>query len=159
MKGVNKKGEVMLIKDIMTRKVITVNPKMNLHKLAELFVEKDISGAPVVDDDGKLLGIVREEGVIFQDKKVHLPTFINIFSGFITLGIKRFEEEMKKITATTVSDIMEKDMITISPDMAIEDIATMMIEKGVYYFPVVEADKLVGVITKKDIVRTIAKSS
>ena len=148
----------MQIKDVMTKEVITVSPQMGVHKLAELFVEKDISGAPVVDDSGKLLGIVQEEGVIFQDKKVHLPTFVHILGGFIALGIQRFEEEMKKITANTVSKIMEKDIITVSPDMTIEDLATLMIEKGVYYYPVTEGEKLVGVITKKDIVRAIANN-
>ncbi|MFH1288141.1 MAG: CBS domain-containing protein, partial [bacterium] len=52
----------MLIKDIMTKNVVTVSPEMDIHKLAELFVEKNISGAPVVDKSGKLLGIVKEEG-------------------------------------------------------------------------------------------------
>jgi predicted transcriptional regulator len=148
----------MLIKDIMTKEVITVSPGMGVHELAELFVQKDISGAPVIDSEGKLLGIVSEEGVIFQDKKVHLPTFLNLSLGFLTLGTKRLEEEIKKIAASTVADIMEKEMITVSPQDSIEDVATIMIEKEAYYCPVVEAEKLVGVVTKKDIVRSIARS-
>lgn len=147
----------MLIKDIMTKNVITVSREMGIHKLAELFIEKNISGAPVVDKSGKLTGIVREEGVIFQDKKVHLPTFIILYLGFLTLGTKRYNEEIKKITASKVSDIMEKDIVTIPANIEIEDVATLMIEKEIYYLPVVDKDKLVGVITKKDIVRAIAK--
>jgi len=147
----------MQIKDIMTKDVITVSPEMSVHKLAGLFIKKNISGAPVVDGNGKLIGIVLEEGVIFQDKKVHLPTFISLSVGFLALGTKRFDEEIKKITASTVSDIMEKDLTTASADTEIEDVATMMIEKEAYYLPVVDGDKLVGVITKKDIVRAIAK--
>lgn len=147
----------MLVKDIMTKNVITVNPEMKIHKLAELFIDKNISGAPVVDKGGKLLGVVKEEGVIFQDKKVHLPTFINLSFGFLTLGTGRYNEEIKKITASEVSSIMEKDIVTIDPNTEIEDAATLMIEKEIYYLPVVDKDKLVGVITKKDIVRAIAK--
>ena len=147
----------MLIKDIMTKNVITVNPEMAIHKLAELFMKKNISGAPVVDESGKLLGVVKEEGVIFQDKKVHLPTFINLSFGFLTLGTARYNEEIKKITASKVSSIMEKDIATINSNTEIEDAATLMIEKEIYYLPVVDKDKLVGVITKKDIVRDIAK--
>ncbi|MDP2924152.1 MAG: CBS domain-containing protein [Candidatus Omnitrophota bacterium] len=147
----------MLIKDIMTKNVITVSPGMDIHKLAKLFMKKNISGAPVVDKSGKLLGVVKEEGVIFQDKKVHLPTFINLSLGFLTLGTKRYNEEIKKITASKVSSIMEKDIVTIYPNTRIEDVATLMIEKEIYYLPVVDKDKLVGVITKKDIVRAIAK--
>ena len=147
----------MLIKDIMTKNVTTVSPEMDIHKLAELFVEKNISGAPVVDKSGKLLGVVKEEGVIFQDKKVHLPTFISLSFGFLTLGTERYNEEIKKITASKVSSIMKKDIVTIDLDTEIEDVATLMIEKEIYYFPVIDKDKLVGVITKKDIVRAIAK--
>jgi len=146
----------MLIKDIMTRKVITVSPEMDIHKLAKLFMKRNISGAPVVDKNGKLLGVVKEEGLIFQDKKVHLPTFINLSFGFLTLGTKRYSEEIKKITAIKVSSIMEKDIVTICSNTGIEDVATLMIEKGIFYLPVVDKNKLVGVITKKDIVCAIA---
>jgi Mg/Co/Ni transporter MgtE len=147
----------MLIKDIMTKKVVTVSPEMDIHRLAELFMKKNISGAPVVDKNGKLLGVVKEESVIFQDKKVHLPTFINLAFGFLALGTARYNEEIKKITASKVSSIMEKDMVTINSNTEIEDVATLMIEKEIYYLPVVDKDKLVGVITKKDIVCAIAK--
>ncbi len=151
-----RKGGDMKVNEVMTRNVITVPEEMSVHELAELLVEKNISGAPVVDREGKLVGVVQEEGVIFQDKKVHLPTFVNISLGFLTLGIKRFEEEMKKITANKVGEIMDKDFLTISPDISIEDAATIMIENKQYYFPVLSNDKLVGVMTKKDIVRAIA---
>lgn len=148
----------MLVKDVMTKDVMTVGLKTTIHELAELFVEKVISGAPVIGFEGEYLGIVQEEGVMFQDKKVHLPTFIHILGGFLTLGIKKYEEEMKKIAATTVSDILENDAKTVSPDMTIEALATMMLEENVHYCPVVEDTKLVGVVTKKDIIKSIAKS-
>jgi CBS domain-containing protein len=148
----------MLIKEIMTKEVVTVSPSMGINELADLFIDKDISGAPVLDSEGKLLGVVNEKGVIFQDKKVHLPTFLNVSLGFLTLGTKRLEEEIKKITASKVSDILEKDIVTVSPEATVEDVATLMLEKGIYYCPVVEEEKLVGVVTKKDIVRSIAKS-
>ncbi|MFA5117227.1 MAG: CBS domain-containing protein [Candidatus Omnitrophota bacterium] len=148
----------MLIKDVMTKDPVTVHPRMSVHALAELLVKKNISGAPVVDASGKLIGIVREESVIFQDKKVHLPTFISLSVGFLTLGAKQYEEEVKKITASSVEDIMETDIITVPVDMTLEDAATTMIEKGMYYLPVVKGTDLVGVITKRDIVRAIASS-
>jgi CBS domain-containing protein len=146
----------MLVKDIMTKNVVTVGPEMDIISLAGLFVDKNISGAPVVDTNGKLLGVVKEEGVIFHDKKVHLPTFVNLSVGFLTFGVKRYEEEMKKIAANKVRDIMEHDITTISGSLTIEDAATLMIEKNAYYLPVVDGDKLAGVVTKKDIVRAIA---
>ena len=106
----------MDINQIMTKDVITVKKDMDVHALAKLFIEHNISGAPVVDDDGALIGLVLEEGIIFQDKKVHLPTFINIFVGFVTLDAHRYEEEIKKIAGSCVADIMKKDFVQLSPE-------------------------------------------
>jgi len=145
----------MLVKDIMTKNVITVSPDLDIYKLAQLLIDKNISGAPVVDKDKRLLGIVKEEGVIFKDKKVHLPTFISLSVGFLALGTHRYNEEIKKIAASKVSEIMEKDIVTIPVDMKIEDVATLMLEKEAYYLPVLEDKKLAGVVTKRDIVRAI----
>lgn len=147
----------MKIADIMTKQVVTVSPETDIHTLAQLFIDKDISGAPVVDKDNKFIGLVLEEGVIFQDKNVHLPTFINLSMGFITLGANRYEQEIKRISASKVSDIMEKEISVISPYDSVEKIATMMIEKGVHYYPVLEGNNLVGIVTKKDIIRVIAQ--
>ncbi len=146
----------MNIREIMTKDVSVVKPDMDLREFAELLIKKDISGTPVVDN-GKLAGIALEEGLILQDKKVHLPTFVYILSGVFAIGEKKFETEMKKMASLTVSGIMEENMTVLSPETAVEEVATMIIEKGIHYFPVVENDKLVGVITKKDIVRAIAQ--
>lgn len=148
----------MKAKDVMTKEVITVKPEMEIRKLAELFIEKDISGAPVVDEKNKVIGIVLEEGLILQDKNIHLPTLISILSGVFAIGEQKFESEIKKMAAITVSGIMEDKMIPVSPETSIDDIATMVIEKGVHYFPVIEGGMLAGVVTKKDIVRAIAQN-
>ena len=147
----------MRVAEVMTKEAVTVNPAMSVHDIARLFVEKNISGAPVLDASGALVGIVLEEGVIFQDKKVHLPTFLSLAVGFVTLGAHRLEEEIKKISAISVKDIMQTDFVTVSPQTQLTDAATVMIEKNAYYLPVVEDAQLVGVLTKKDIVRAIAQ--
>lgn len=146
----------MKVKQIMTKKVITVGPDMAVRKFAELLIKKGISGAPVVEK-GRLLGVVLEEGLILQDKKVHLPTLVNILNGVFAIGEKRFETEMKKIAALTVAGIMEEKTMTLSPETPVEEVATVIIEKGIHYFPVLNKGKLVGVVTKKDIVRAIAQ--
>lgn len=147
----------MNVQDIMTKDVLTVRPDMTVRELAELFVAKDISGAPVVDDRGKLLGLVLEESLIVQDKKVHLPTFLVILSGVIEIGESRFERDMLRIAAVTVGGIMDKNPPTVSPETSIEDAATRIVENGTRYFLVMAGDALVGVLTKRDIVRAIAQ--
>jgi predicted transcriptional regulator len=146
----------MKVKQIMTKKVITVGPDMAVRKFAELLIKKDISGAPVLEK-GRFLGVVLEEGLILQDKKVHLPTLVNILNGVFAIGEKRFETEMKKIASLTVAGIMEENTMALSPETPVEEVATVIIEKGIHYFPVLNKGKLVGVVTKKDIVRAIAQ--
>jgi len=143
--------------EIMTSNVLTVVPGMGIKELAAIFIEKGISGAPVVDASGKYLGVVLEESLIVQDKKVHLPTFINVMFGYLTIGEKRFEDELKKIAAITVEGIMDKNHSTLKLNSELEEIATLMIEKGVNYFPVIDSGKVAGVITRRDIVRTMVK--
>jgi CBS domain-containing protein len=147
----------MQVREIMTKKPITVTPETEIHELANLFVAKGFSGAPVLDKAGKFVGIVLEEGLIIKDKKIHLPTFFFMLSGFFTFGEKQFETEMKKIAATTVEGIMEDSPHAISSEMEVEEVATLMVEKGIHYFPVLNGGKLVGVVTKKDLVKAIAK--
>jgi CBS domain-containing protein len=148
----------MNIQDIMTKDVITVPPTMDVRSLAQLFIQKNISGAPVVDAQGQLCGLVLEESLILQDKKVHLPTFVYILNSVFAIGEERFEQEMKRIAAITVDGIMERKPDTLTPDTSVEDVATKIIEEGKHYFPVVAQGRLVGVVTKHDIVRAIAQN-
>jgi CBS domain-containing protein len=146
---------MITVADIMTRDVQTVKPSMEVPDLAKFFVEKGFSGAPVVDDSGKFLGLVLEENLIVKDMKVHLPTVFVLLSGGITFGEKRFENEMKMVMASTVEGLMTKPAVVLKPSVPVEDVATIIVDRHVSYFPVVEGGTLVGVVTKKDIVRAI----
>jgi CBS domain-containing protein len=147
----------MIASDIMTQEVKTVNPSMQIREFATFLIKENISGAPVVDAAGNFLGIATEEDLIFQDKKVNLPTFLNLFSNIIPLGIARTEEELKKITGTDLKDVMQPDPQTISPEMSIEEIATLMSENKTYYLTVIDDGKVVGVVTKRDLIKAVAK--
>ncbi|MBD3264541.1 MAG: CBS domain-containing protein [Candidatus Omnitrophica bacterium] len=148
----------MFVKDIMTREVITLTSDTSLKEAAEILLKNNISGAPVIDEKGGLKGLLTEESLIFRDKKVHLPTFVNISMGFLTFGMHRLEEEIKKITADKVENVMEREIDTVSPEISLEDIATMMVEKERYYYPVVADRNVVGIITKRDIVRSLSRT-
>ncbi len=146
-------------KDIMTSNVVTLKKEMGVKEAAEILLEKGIGGAPVVDDEGNVVGMVTESDLIMEDVKLHFPTFIHLLSGIIYLeSIKAFEEKLKKAAAVKVEDVMSKKVISVTEDASIEDIATLMIEKGISRVPVVREGKLVGLVSKRDIVRTIAQS-
>ena len=147
----------MQVKDIMSRNVITVYAQMDIRSLAKLLMEKNVSGAPVVDENGRYCGLVLEESLIFQDKNVHLPTFLALSVGFLPWGTDRMEDEIRRIAGTRVAEIMEDNAPAVAPDMEVEDLATLMVEKNRHFFAVVENDTIVGVVTKRDIVRAIAE--
>jgi len=147
----------MKTKDIMTKEVITVKPEMTIEELARLFTKHDISGAPVVDEAGGLIGIVTENDLIKMEQRLHIPTIITIFDAVIYLGSsKKFEDDLKRMAATKVSDIYKRDVVTITENATIEEVATIMCEKDIHHLPVVKKGKLMGIVGKKDIVRAIS---
>ncbi len=147
----------MIAKEIMTGQIKTVFPALAVKELAAFLVRENISGAPVVDEQGSFLGIVTEEDLIFRDKKIHLPTFLNLFSNIIPLGLGQLEEELKKIAGTQVKDLMQPEPQTITRETTIEEIATLMTEKKTYYLPVIDNGEIVGVVTKRDLIKAVAK--
>ena len=142
--------------DIMTKEVITVSPEVTVEKAAKILSENNISGVPVVDN-GELKGIISEKDLIVKDKKLHFPDYIPFLDGIIYLdNYKKFEKEFKKFIAVNVEDLMTEDVVTISPDTPVDEIATLMVEKEVNRIPVVEEGKIAGIVTRADLVRDLA---
>jgi len=141
-------------KDVMTRNVIVVAEGMSVEELGRLFIEKKISGAPVADSKGALIGIVTENDLIRKNTRLHIPTVLRIFDAIIPLGKPdSVEEEIRRMSASTVGEICTKEMLSVSPDASIQDVSSIMFEKGVHLVPVLEAGKVVGIIGKIDIIR------
>jgi len=149
---------MLTAKDIMTRQVITVPPSMPVEDLAALLYEKKISGAPVVDKDNRLLGVVTESDLIDQTKKFHIPTVISILDSVIFLDKEeKVEKEIRKMTGRTVKDIYTPSSRTVGLDTPLDEIATIMAEKRQHTLPVMDNGDLVGVVGKSDIIRTLIK--
>lgn len=140
----------------MTAEVITVTRETSVRELAKILTDKNISGAPVVDESGALIGVVTESDLIDQNKKIHIPTVVSILDSFIYLeSPDRMEQEMKKIAGSKVADIYTSEVKTVGPSATIDDMATIMSDENIHTLPVVDGDTLVGVIGKKDIIKTI----
>lgn len=142
--------------DIMTSEVITVTPETNVTELASILTTNNISGVVVVDQQGTAIGVVTESDLIDQQKKLHLPTVFTILDSVIYLeNPDRFDQEVKKIAGSTVADIYSKKLTTVTSQTTLDELATIMSEKHIHTLPVVDDGKLVGVIGKKDIIRTL----
>ena len=151
---------MLTAKDIMTKDVVTVTPDTSIEELANRLVKNEISGVPVVDESGALYGIVTENDLISRNKRLHIPTVISFLDAAIYLeSSKRFEEEVKRVSATKVGDICSKKVISITEDTTIVDIATIMDEKKVHILPVVKKNRVVGIVGKRDIVKAVARQS
>ncbi len=143
-------------KDVMTKNVKAVSPDTTVEELGRLFIEREISGAPVVDAEGKLFGIVTENDLISKNSRLHIPTVLRLFDAFIPLGTSKVEVELKKMTASTVSEICTRKVVTVQEETPVDEIATIMNEKRIHLLPVLREGKVVGIIGKKDLIRGIA---
>ncbi|MBW2616847.1 MAG: CBS domain-containing protein [Deltaproteobacteria bacterium] len=142
--------------DIMTTEVITVKKETNLKDLAELLYRNHINGVPVVDDDGLLIGIICESDLIRKNKKLHIPTVVAIFDWVLYLeSPKKIEKEIQRISATTVEDLYIKEVVTVDEKTPVDEIATLMEEKKVYTIPVMDGNRLVGIVGQADLIRTL----
>ncbi len=137
---------MLTAQDIMSKKVITVPPEMPVETLASVLYENKIGGAPVVDVDNKLLGVVTESDLIDQAKNVHIPTVVSILDSFLFLeSTKKMDKEIEKMTGRTVVDICSKTLVTVEENTSISQIATIMAEKRLHTVPVMRDGELVGV--------------
>ncbi|MEW6267633.1 MAG: CBS domain-containing protein [Thermodesulfobacteriota bacterium] len=144
--------------DIMSGRVITVRPDTGLRELAELLSIHRISGVPVVDPEGRLLGVVSQSDLVAQSKYPHIPKSITLFDWVIYLeGMGRFKAELEKMTGRRVEDIMSRQVVSVTPETPLEEVATLMTEKNVHTIPVLEDGRLIGVIGKLDIVRSFLR--
>ncbi len=147
---------MLTAKDIMTKNVFTVQDDTSVTDLAKLLTDNHISGAPVVSANGKITAVVTESDLIDQSKKLHIPTVLTILdSVFYLENPDKMEDEIKKMAGTKVADICSGPATIIVPDTPLDEIATIMAEKNIHTLPVLDGSELVGVIGKKDIIRTL----
>ena len=148
-----------LARDIMTAPVITVKPDMAVKDLVALFRDQRIGGAPVVDDDGRLVGVVTEGDLMAMDADIALPHYFEIFDSIIYLeSEKKFRERVEKAAAANVEQLMtDGDKVkTIGPDDPARMAATLMSKHRFDRVPVVDDDGIVvGIVTRHDIMKIL----
>lgn len=149
----------MQAQDIMTRDVVTVEAEMPVMDVARLLAERNISGVPVVEE-GEVVGIITEKDLVDRVKRVHLPTLITILDAvFPIAGEHQYEEDLRKMAAATAGDIMTEEVVSVTPDTEVEDVATVLSEKGISLLPVVDNGELAGIISKRDVIRGMLRET
>jgi CBS domain-containing protein len=144
-------------RDIMTPDPTTIGPDVSVTDAAHLMATNRIGALPVMSE-GTMVGLVTEGDLIMQDAKVHFPTYLSLLGGYVFApgAADRFESALRKAVAATVSDVMTKDPITVTPEATVSDVATLLVERDIARVPVLDGDRVVGIISKSDIVRSLA---
>jgi CBS domain-containing protein len=145
---------VATVADIMERDPVTVTPQDDVETLLRVLREHELPGVPVVNEAGRCVGIVTESDLVIseEDADLHLPHYISLFGGVVFLEpLKRFEDRLRKAFASNVADMMTADPVTIDFDAPVEGAARLIAERKHNRLPVVEHGRLVGVVTRVDV--------
>jgi CBS domain-containing protein len=147
------------VADIMERNVVTASPDDDVQSLIRLLREHELPGVPVTTDDRRLAGIVTESDLILRgdDSEVHLPHYLELFGGIVFLEpLKHLEDQLRKAFATKVSDMMSTEVLTVSPEASVHEAARLISSSGHNRLPVVDDGRLVGVVTRVDVLEALS---
>lgn len=147
------------VADVMTRDPITVRPKTPLKEVIQTLAERRISGLPVVDESGELVGVISETDLMWQETGATPPAYIMLLDSVIYLeNPTRYEKDLHKALGQTVGEVMNHDsVITIAPDKSLAEAARLMHDRSVHRLPVLDsAGQVIGILTRGDIIRAMA---
>jgi CBS domain-containing protein len=144
----------MKVRDVMTKDVISVTPKTSLKEVARVLAQTRISGLPVVADDGKVVGVISEGDLLFKERGPTDRRGVGVLGWLLD---PHGAEAQLKLEASTVAEAMTMPPVTIESRRPIPVAAALMLEQGVNRLPVVDGGKLVGIVTRADLVRAFAR--
>jgi CBS domain-containing protein len=144
-------------KDLMHSPPFIVSPETPVLEFAKALDEKHLTGAAVVDKEGRLVGVATESDLIDQHKRLHLPTLITLFDSVLSFDTHKMGDQVKKMVGATVADIMTTKLTTVQENATLEDIATIMSEEKKHLIPVVRGGKLVGLVDRSQVIHSIVR--
>jgi len=146
-------------KDVMTPDVVTVSPSTSLKALGRILAEHNITGAPVVNDDGRIVGIVSQTDLMLSQIRTQTGNkdYEDIFDLFSASPEVGGEPQVRYGHAPRwVEDIMTKHVVIASEDMGVVELASLLAEKGIHRIPVARDGKLVGIVSALDLLKAVA---
>jgi len=147
------------VRDIMDAEPAAVRPDTPVEEVVGTLRAHELPGLPVIDEDGNVVGMVTEADLVLPDDEgdLHIPHYINLFGGTVFLEpLSRFEQRLRKAFASTAEDMMTRDPQTVAPDTTVREAARIIHESGHNRLPVVEDGRLVGVVTRVDVLGALA---
>lgn len=148
------------VSQIMSSPAICLSPDETVEQAVGLLVEHGISGAPVVDSDGRLVGLLDDDDLIISEARLHGPTTIEILGAYIPLpgDLRRFNDEVRQALGRTVREVMDHRPPSIAEGATIEDAATLLHDHEVSRLPVVNtAGAVIGVVSSTDLLKVLRR--
>ncbi len=148
--------------EIMDPDPQTVPPDADVETVLRVLREQELPGVPVVNEGGRCVGIITEADLVISEEgeDLHLPHWFQLFGGVVFLeSMSHFEERLRKAFASTAEDMMTRDPVTIEPDATIEEAARVIARTRHNRLPVVEHGRLVGVVTRVDVLDALTNES
>lgn len=147
------------VSEVMTTDVLTFGPDDNVAEAMQILVDRGIDGAPVVDADGAVVGMLSTADLIVQESRLHFPTVISLLGATLELpsAKRHFDDDLRRVLGSTVREVMQADPITIGVDDTVEEAATLLHDHDVSRLPVVGDGGLVGIVGRVDILRGILR--
>jgi len=148
------------VADIMTTEVLTFRPDDPVDDAALRLLERQVGGAPVVDADGRLVGMLEDDDLLVQESRLHLPTAVSLLGGVLEWppSVHHFEQELRKAVGATVADVMDPERASCSESDTVEDAATRLHDERRRRLPVVRDGKVVGIVARGDILRAMVEA-
>ena len=149
-----------LVREIMDPDPVSVSPETPVDAVVRTLREHELPGVPVVDGDGRCVGIVTETDMVLPDEEgdLHIPHYIELFGGTIFLEpLSRFEERLSKAFAAKAADMMTKRPDSVGPETTVREAARAIHHTGHNRLPVVDPDgRLLGIVTRVDVLGALA---
>lgn len=148
------------VTEFMTTDVLTLSADTSVEEAVAALSSRGISGAPVVDAGGRLVGLLDDSDLVLSEARVHAPSAVEILGAYIPIPgtFKRFEDEVRHALGGKVSDLMHADPPSVTAVATLEDVATVMVEHGISRVPVVDADRrVIGIVSRGDLVAAISR--
>jgi CBS domain-containing protein len=149
----------LTVRDIMDGDPVSVTVADSVESVLHVMREHELTGVPVVNEGGRCVGIITEADLVLRDEgeDFHLPHYVELFGGVVFLERpSHFEERARKAFAATADQMMTPDPVTITPDASAREAARVIARKKHNRLPVVEHGRLVGVVTRVDVLEGLA---
>jgi CBS domain-containing protein len=148
----------MTVREIMDAEPQTVRPDSSVEEVVRALRDHELTGLPVVNEGGRCVGIITEQDLVIDDEagKLHVPHYLELFGGVVVLEpLRHFEHRLRKVFASKARDMMTEDPVTVEASAPVTEAARLISQRHHNRLPVVEHGRLVGVVTRVDVLRAL----